>query len=213
MLERIRVLVVDDHEVVRAGILALIERASDVEVVASVSSGEEALELLDALAPDVVVLDHGLPGIRGAAVCREIVRRRPRTSVVILTSYLEDGVIHACLAAGARAYLVKDADATDLVRAIRAVARGEAVLAPQVVDRVLEWARRAKAIHEGGVSLDASEGLVLSLVAQGMSNREIARRVRVSEGTVKATLRSAMRKLGVTQRAHAVAAGIQRGVI
>lgn len=209
----IRVMVVDDHEVVRAGIAALLEREPDLEVVGTAGSGEEALELVDGLVPDVVVLDHRLPGMSGAAACREIVRRRPATSVVVLTTYLDDGVIHACLAAGAHAYLLKGASGSDLVHAVRAVARGEAVLAPQVVDRVLEWARRAKAIYQEGESLAPHELVVLSLAAQGMSNGEIATRLQMSERTIKAYLSSAMRKLGVTQRAQAVATGILRGLI
>lgn len=206
-------MVVDDHEVVRAGIAALLEREPGVEVVGTAGSGEELLAHLDGLVPDVVVLDHRLPGMSGAAACREIVRRRPATGVVVLTTFLDDGVIHACLAAGARAYLAKGASGSDLAHAVRAVARGEAVLAPQVVDRVLEWARRAKAIYQEGESLAPHEVVVLSLAAQGMSNPEIGRRLKLSEGTIKAYLRSAMRKLGVTERAQAVAAGIRRGVI
>lgn len=213
MDERIRVMVVDDHEVVRTGIAAVLEREPDVSVVGTAASGEEALERLEADAPAVVVIDHRLGGMSGAATCREIVRRRPSTSVVILTSYIDDSVIHACLQAGARAYLLKDATGPDLVHAVRAVARGEAILAPEVVDRVVEWARRAKAIHQDGESLAAHEIVVLGLAAKGISNREIGRRLHVSEATVKAYLRSVMRKMGVRQRAHAVAAAIRKGVI
>jgi DNA-binding NarL/FixJ family response regulator len=209
----IKALVVDDHEVVRTGIAALLGREPDIEIVGTVASGEEALEMLCVLLPDVVILDHRLRGMSGAATCREIMRRRPATSVIGLTTFLEDAIIHQFLAAGARGYLLKDTRKADLVHAVRSVARGETILGAQIIDRVVRWAYRAKALYEDPSSLAPQEVLALSLAAEGLSNREIAEEMRMSSATVKLYLRTAMRKLGARQRAEAVAAGIRLGVI
>lgn len=213
MGERIRVMVVDDHEVVRAGVSALVERQADMLVVESLGSGEDAIEALQSARPDVVVLDQRLPGISGAATCREILRRRPATAVVMLTTFVDDAVVHACIVAGARAFLLKGTASDELIDAIRATARGESVLAPEIVGRVLEWARAARAIHGSGPSLAPHEVVTLAFAAQGMTNREIARKLGVSEGSAKLYLRSVMRKLGVRERSEAVATGIRLGVI
>jgi DNA-binding NarL/FixJ family response regulator len=133
--------------------------------------------------------------------------------VVVLTTYLDDAIIQAFLAAGARGYLLKDVHHSDLVHAVRAVARGEAVLGSQIVDRVVELARRARAAYEDPATLSPQEVLVLSLAALGLSNREIASRMKMSIATAKSHLSSAMRKLGARQRAEAVATGIRLGVI
>jgi len=206
-------MVVDDHEVVRAGIVSLLRREDDIEIVGSAESGERALELLHVLCPDVVILDHRLPGMSGAATCREITRRRPATSVVVLTTYLDDAIIHSFLTAGARGYLLKDVHSGDLLHAVRSVARGEAILGSKIVDRVVEWARRARSVCDESAMLAPHETLALSLAAQGLSNREIAVSMKLSSATVKFYLRTAMRKLGARQRAEAVAAGIRTGVI
>lgn len=209
----IRVLVVDDHEVVRSGIATLLERDTGLRVVGMASSAEEALESLASAKPHVVLLDYRLQGMSGTAACREIVRRHPEISVVILTSYLEDDIIHASLVAGARGYVLKNASRSDLVHTVRAVARGEAVLAPEVTERVIEWARRSKAIHHGADLLAPNEVEIVSLVAQGFSNREIAGKLRTSEHSVKLHLRSSMRKLGAKRRQEAVAIALRKGVI
>lgn len=208
----IRVMIVDDHEVVRSGIVSLFKREPDLRIVGEATSGEQALVALQSLRPDVVLLDQRLPGMTGAETCREIVRRWPSTAVLILTSFASDEVIHSCLAAGARGYLTKSIETTDLPRAVRAVARGESILAPSVTERVIDWARRAKAAHVGS-SLSPREVEILSLLAEGMSNRELAGRLGMREATVKASVQATMRKLGVTRRWEAVAVAIDRGVI
>lgn len=208
----IRVMVVDDHEVVRSGITSLFARESDLKVVGEASSGEQALVVIESLRPDVVILDQRLPGMTGAETCREIVRRWPGIGVLMLTSFASDEVIHASLVAGARGYLTKNVDTTDLPRAVRAVARGESVLAPSVTERVINWARKAKAAHVG-TSLSPRDVEILSLLAEGMSNRELASRLGMREATIKANVQATMRKLGVSRRWEAVAAAIDRGVI
>jgi DNA-binding NarL/FixJ family response regulator len=208
-----RVVVVDDHEVDRAGITSLLSKDPAFEVVGGFRSAEELLDQLLALTPDVIITEHLLPGISGAAVCGEIIRRRPAIAVLMLTSVAEDAVVHACIAAGARGYVLKGASGSDLVDAVHAVARGESVLAPEVVGRVIEWARQSKTIYNGGESLLPHEIVTLALVAEGLKNREIARKLNVSEPTVKHYLRSTIRKLGARERSEAVATGIRRGVI
>lgn len=207
-----RVMVVDDHEVVRCGVSALVDREPDMEVVAVVSSGEEALAILDETRPDVVLMDHRLPGMHGIEACRRILRRRPSTSVVILTSFMTDDVIHQSLVAGARGFLTKDIDTADIPRATRVVANGDAVLSPSVTARVIDWARGAKALEQGH-SLSSRELELLSLVSEGFSNRALAEHLGIRETTVKSALRSAMRKLGVTRRWEAVAVAMERGAI
>ncbi|HEX9774931.1 MAG TPA: response regulator transcription factor [Actinomycetota bacterium] len=209
----IRLLIVDDHEVVRSGLATLLEREPGIAIVGSLASGEETLAQLDELRPDVVLLDHRLPGMSGSAVCAEITRRKPEISVVILTTYVDDDVIHASLVAGARGYVLKDALGQDLIHSIRAVARGDAVLAPQVTDKVLGWARSSRALLEGHEALTPVEKTVLQLVSEGLSNPAIGERLNVSAQSVKLTLRSIMEKFDVSTRSQAVAVGIRKGLI
>lgn len=208
----IRLMVVDDHEVVRAGLQSVLSREDRFQIVGSAATGLEALDIFDNTSPDVVVLDHRLPDTTGAAVCAEMVRRRPSVSVIILTSFDSDEVIHACLVAGARGYLTKSVANGELVAAVRAVADGGVYLAPEITERVITWARQARNI-QGDRSLVHEEVEILGLVAQGFSNRQIAGKLCMSESTVKVRLQGAMRKLGAKKRLDAVAAGLRRGVI
>lgn len=207
-----RVLIVHDAELVRAGLVALLGREGDL-VVEAVATSEAALDILDPFRPDVVLLDHELRGLRGPAACLEVVRRHPSAGVIVLARCIEDAVIHAYLRAGARGYLARDACGSEILSAVRTAARGHDALAPEVLSRVVGWARTTSSLPTYDGSLAANEVMTLSLVAQGQKNREIGRRLGVSEGSVKLYLRSAMRKLGVNERSHAVAVGVRRGVI
>jgi DNA-binding NarL/FixJ family response regulator len=208
-----RVLIVHDAELVRAGLVALLGREEDLLVVDAVSNAEDALDILDSSTPDVILLDHALSGLRGPAACLELVRRRPAAAVIVFAHCIEDAVIHAYLRAGARGYLARDASGAEVLTAIRTAARGDDALAPQVLRRVVTWARTTPSLPMYEDSLAVNELMTLSLVAQGRKNREIGRRLGVSEGSVKLYLRSAMRKLGVNERSQAVAVGVRRGVI
>lgn len=209
-MSQIRVIVVDDHEVVREGLFSLISRETDMTVVGSFRSAEDAIAALDERAPDVITLDHRLPGLSGAAAIGHIKRARPSTAIVMLTTYATEEVLSACLVAGARGYLLKCAPPNDIIRAIRAAASGDLVLSRDVQDRVISLVEYgSKELRR----LDPIELLTLSLVAQGKSNREVARNLGVSEGSVKTYLRGARVKLGATDRAEAVATGIRRGII
>jgi NarL family two-component system response regulator LiaR len=210
---QVRLLIVDDHEIVRSGLAALLSREPSILVIGALDSGESALEQMEELEPDVILLDYRLPGMSGSATCAEIVRTHPEVSVVILTTYVDEDIIHSCLVAGARGYVLKDATRKDLAHTVAAVARGESILAPQVTDKVVAWARRSKAIVEGRESLTPVESTVLALVAEGMSNPAIAGRLNVSAQSVKLTLRAIMAKLEVNKRSEAVAVGIRRGLI
>lgn len=209
----IRVMIVDDHEVVRAGVASVLSRQSHIQVVAYASSGTEALEALEAVQPDVVILDHRLPDMPGAKICQEMVNRRPSTSVIMLTSFDSDDVIHACLVAGARGYVTKSVPNGDLIAAVCAVAEGGVFLGPDITERVVGWARQAKQLFQASGSLAPEEVEVLGLAAEGLSNRQIAAELCMSESTVKLRLKGAMRKLGATRRLDAVAAGVRQGVI
>jgi DNA-binding NarL/FixJ family response regulator len=206
-------MVVDDHEVVREGLAALFRRAPDLDLVGAFGSAEQALGEVRALSPDVVVLDQRLPGMSGAVACGEFLRLLPSVAVVILTSAPNRDVLLASLEAGARGFLLKGSSADELVQALRTVAAGGCVLAGGVAGSVAEWARMARAGTDGAQALATRELTVLSLVAEGFTNRDVARKLNLSETTIKRNLRHAIRKLDATDRAQAVAAGMERGLI
>jgi DNA-binding NarL/FixJ family response regulator len=208
----VRVVVVDDHEIIRAGLSALLGRESDIHVVGMASTGEEGLELIADLKPDVAVVDYSLPRMSGVELCEEVVKQHSDTAVVVLTSFMHDEVILKAVEAGAQAYVYKDVEGRELKRAIRAVANGEAVLDPKVTARVLRWAhRRSVGYGDGALSLREIE--VLRLVARGGTNRKIADEMHVSENTVKTYLRRALEKLDCHSRSEAAALAAQRGLL
>lgn len=206
-----RVVVVDDHEIVRAGLRALLGREPDIDVVAMASNGEQALEVIALHQPEIAVVDYSLPGMTGVELCERIVVSHPDVSVILLTTYLEDSVIRGALEAGARAYVYKDIDALDLKRAIRAVARGEAVLDPKVAGRVARWAHQRRTA--GGASLSVRETEVLRLVAKGRNNKEIGLVLGVSENTVRTYMRRLLAKLDCQSRTEAAALAARRGLL
>lgn len=202
----------DDHAIVRAGLAALLSREQDIEVVGVVASGEELLDLLESVEPDVAVLDYQLPGKSGTEVCAIITERHPGVKVIVLSSYIDDRVVMGSFDAGASAYVYKDVDAAELKRAIREVASGKAVLDGHVTRRLLAWTqRRRKVPHGEWLSLREVE--VLRHVAAGSSNQEIAVQLGISLNTVKTYLRRASEKLGCQSRAEAVATATKRGLL
>jgi DNA-binding NarL/FixJ family response regulator len=208
----VRVVVVDDHEIVRAGLSTMLAKEPDIHVVATAASGEEGLDVIAELKPDVAVVDYSLPRMSGVQVCEEVVGQHPDTAVVILTGYTQDEVVLSALEAGARGYVCKDADGHDLKRAIRAVAKGEEVFDPKVTARVLRWAhRRSTGYADGALSLREIEAL--RLVAGGATNKDIAARMCVSENTVKTYVRRALEKLGCHSRSEAAVLAARRGLL
>jgi two-component system response regulator DevR len=198
----IRILIVDDHEMVREGLIAMLRPEPDFEVVGHTGSGAAVADLVERSRPDVVLLDARLPDVSGVEVCRRLGRSHPDVAVVILTTYTDTGLVQECLLAGARGYVVKDVERFGLKESIRAVHRGQAVLAPQVAGQVIEHMRRPP--PEGGrLALNASQVAILRLIRRGHSNREIAAEVHLSENTVKTHIQEIFRKLGVRNRVEA----------
>lgn len=195
----IRVAVADDHAIVRQGLERLFSTADDFELVGTASSGPEAVELVARDAPDVILMDLSMPGGDGVAATRAIVISGSPTRVVVLTSFGEESRIMDALNAGAHGYLLKHIDPDDLLAAIRSAAAGDAPLDPRA-GRVLLEQRRVSAQPSG---LTDREMEVLTLVSQGLANKQIARRLEISERTVKAHLTSVFQRIGVTDRVQA----------
>ncbi|HEX4211964.1 MAG TPA: response regulator transcription factor [Candidatus Dormibacteraeota bacterium] len=213
----IRVLVADDQTVVREGLRTLLSLLPDIEVVATAADGEQALELSRRHRPDVILMDLRMPRVDGVEATRLVRAELPETQVVVLTTYADDESIMGALQAGARGYLTKDAGAEEIRRAIEAVTAGDALMEPAVQARLLDALARgpqpaapsAAALPDG---LTRREAEVLSLIAQGLSNQEIAGRLFVSEATVKTHINNLFSKTGVRDRAQAVAYAYRHGL-
>ncbi|RKN50516.1 response regulator [Micromonospora endolithica] len=204
----ISVLLVDDHAVVRAGVAGMLGGEPDITVVGEAASGTEAVAAVRALRPDVVLMDLRLPGMDGATATAQVVAAAPATRVVVLTTYETDAYILRAVEAGAAGYLLKDVSRADLVRAVRAAARGDTVLAPSVATRLLHQVRRP--VRE---SPSPREIEVLRLVARGLSNAQIGRELHISEATVKTHLLRSFAKLGVSDRTAAVTTAMAAGLL
>ena len=204
----IRVVIVDDHPIVRAGLVALVDAAGDLEVVGTASTGLEAIEIAATLRPDVVLMDLRMPGIDGDEATARIVAANPGTRVVILTTYETDDAILSAIEAGASGYLLKAAPEAELLAGVRAVAAGEVALAPGVAALLVK--RAAAPVLP---LLSARELEVLRLVAQGLSNREIGERLFLGEATVKTHLLHAFAKLEVSDRTRAVTRAMELGLL
>lgn len=207
-MTRVRLLVVDDHPVVRDGIVGMVSSDPDVEVVGEASDGAEAVNLARVLQPDVVLMDLRMRGMDGVAATRELTRLGIPCRIVVLTTYDGDADVLPAIEAGATGYLLKDASREELLRAIRAAAIGDAVLAPSVAARLVGRLQTPDA----GL-LSSRELEVLALVADGATNRGAGTRLHVSEATIKTHLLSIYAKLGVGDRAAAVAEGFRRGLL
>jgi DNA-binding NarL/FixJ family response regulator len=205
----IRVLIADDHQVVRAGLIDLLGGAGEIEVVGAAADGAEAVELAVRHRPDVVLMDLEMPRMDGTEATRRIAAEAPGSAVVVLTSFSDRERILDALDAGAIGYLLKDADPAELVRGIEAAARGEAPLAPKAAHAVL----RARAEAQPQAELTGREREVLVLVGEGLPNKLIARRLEISEKTVKTHLTSVFQRIGVTDRTQAALWAQRNGVV
>ncbi len=214
LMTRLRILIVDDHEVVRLGLKSLLERHSGFEVVAEASSGEEAIEMALAHQPDVTLMDIRLPGKSGIEACEEITRQLPNTKVVMLTSYAEDEMLFSAIRAGAAGYVLKQIGSDDLVKAIKAAARGEATLDTALTQRVFAELRKSILEQESSAfaELSRQELRVLALVTGGQSNRQIAGALFLGEGTVRNYVSSILSKLHVSNRAEAAAYAVKHRI-
>jgi DNA-binding NarL/FixJ family response regulator len=211
MTARIRVLIADDHPVVRQGLRTFLDVQDDMEVVAEAADGVTAVERAAALAPDVILLDLKMPGLDGVGVLAELRSRGITARALILTSAAGTGPVRPAMAAGAAGYLYKDVDPEALVRAIRAAADGNVVLAPQAAGPLTAPATQ-QADRGGARALTGRERQVLALLARARSNREIAREFGVSEKTVKTHVSSVLAKLGVSDRTQAALYAVRHGL-
>jgi DNA-binding NarL/FixJ family response regulator len=209
--EPIGLLIVDDHPVVRDGLSGMFASTAEFTVLGQAGDGAEAVRLAEALRPDVILMDLRMPGLDGVAAITELARRGVAARVLVLTTYDTDSDVLAAVEAGATGYLLKDAPRAELVRAVRAAANGEAVLAPSVAARLMSRVRTPDVTVEEPLS--ARELEVLELVAAGNTNREAAARLFISEATVKTHLLHIYEKLGVSDRAAAVAEAFNRGLL
>ena len=210
----IRVLIADDHAVVRQGLRTFLELQEDVEVVGNVADGEQAVAAALDLDPDVVLMDLVMPGVDGVEAIGRIAQRSPATRVIALTSFLDDDKVLPAVRAGAAGYLLKDVGPNDLVRAIRTVHEGEALLHPAVAARLMEEVAgpRLTSVQDGD-PLTARERDVLAEIARGLSNKRIARELGISEATVKVHVSNVLRKLGVTDRTQAALHAVREGLV
>ncbi|KAB1656701.1 response regulator transcription factor [Pseudoclavibacter chungangensis] len=212
----IRVVVVDDHPVVRQGIIGVLADEPDFDVVGEAADGSAAESVTRATRPDVVLMDLRMPGVGGAAATRHIVEALPATRVLVLTSYESDDEILSAIEAGASGYLLKAAPAEEIFEAIRRVHAGEVALAPRVAARLVQQTRdagRRADADGGGIRLSPRETEVLRLVAEGRSNAVIGRTLFIGEATVKTHLAHVFEKLGVRDRTRAVTRAMELGLI
>jgi len=207
----IRVLIADDHEVVRDGLKLILETEEDFEVVGEAGDGAKAVRLTEELQPDVILMDLRMPGMDGLQAIEKIHSKFPEIAVVILTTYNEDDLMIRGLRAGARGYLLKDTNRQTLFNSLRAAARGEALFLPEVIARVLNQPSVEK--RSGNSVLTERELEVLRAASRGERSKEIALHLAISERTVKAHLDSVYNKLGVDSRAAAVATAIEQGLL
>jgi two-component system, NarL family, response regulator YdfI len=213
MPDPIRILVADDHLIIRQGLRLILETETDFELVGEAADGAEAVRLCADLMPQVVLMDLRMPGMDGLTAIERLREVQPEIAVVILTTFNEDDLMMRGLRAGAKGYLLKDTDRETLFNTIRAAARGETLLKPEIIARVLSKAGKNNTRTEVESDLTERELEVLRGVAQGERSKEIAARLGISERTVKAHLASIYNRLGVDSRAAAIAVAAQRGLL
>jgi NarL family two-component system response regulator LiaR len=209
----IRVLIVDDHKLVRQGLRFLLEQEEGIEVVGECADGTAAIQAVRTLEPTVVLLDLFMPGPNGISVLTEIKHDRPATEVLMLTSSTDDEHLIAAVRAGALAYLPKTAGVDQVVASVRAAARGESVLEPRIAARLVREVREVATRRKPLDHLSPREVEVLTVLARGRSNREIARLLTISEETVKAHVSSILTKLNLTDRTQAAIFGLQQRLV
>ncbi len=209
----IRILLVDDHHVVRQGIRSLLELDADLMVVGEAATGAKALELVESLRPDLVLLDIKLPDLDGFEVCRQALARQPDLPIIILTAFSNQDTVARCICEGAKGYVLKDVDVVELTRTIRAVHAGESVLDPKIAGAVMNELRRRAKISGDQPILSERELQIVRLMAQGLSNQEIGWQLFLSTSSVKLYIRKVEEKLGVSGRPAIVYEASKRGLI
>jgi len=213
-VEPLKILVVDDHELVRVGLRAIIELESDLRVVGEAKTGEEAVQRAKTLRPNVVLMDIRMPGLSGIEACRQVRALLPDTKVLMLTTFKDDEAVLSSIMAGASGFVLKDIDRVQLVNAVRAVEKGESLLDPAVTKKVLD---RLTGMMDGSKKekgpLSEREKEVLGYLARGYTNKEIAEKLFLSDRTVRNHVSHILQKLNLSRRAEAAAYAARRGIM
>ena len=209
----VRVLIVDDHAIVRKGIRALLSEADGFEVVGEADTGQAAVLCAQETQPDVILMDLLMPGMDGIEATRQIISHQPQTRILVLTSFAADNKVFPAIKAGALGYLLKDSSPSELIRAIRQVHRGEPSLHPTIARKLLQEIARPTELQSTPEALTAREVMVLQLIAQGLSNQEIADRVATSESTVRAHVSRILAKLHLASRTQAALYAVREGLM
>jgi DNA-binding NarL/FixJ family response regulator len=212
-VEAIKILIADDHPVVREGLIAMLSREGDFKVVGEAKDGVEAVNKAKELSPDVVLMDLRMPEMDGVEAMRQIRPTMPSVKFIILTTYSDDDYIFSGIEAGARAYLLKDAPREDLFKAIRSVYRGESLIQPVVASKLLDRFSQLSRRTPSGEELSERELEVLCLMAKGAANKEISAELNIAQSTVKTHITNIFQKLGVNDRTEAVTQALKKGII
>jgi len=215
-MNKIRIIIADDHAIVREGTRIMLEREDDMEVIGEARDGEEAIKLIEKLKPDVAIIDISMPKLSGIDVTKQIKAKLPSTAILILTAYQNDEYVFALLEAGAAGYLLKDVPSSEIVEAVRSVYSGESVLHPSIARKVIQRAiaSSAKSIEEKPeFELSEREKEVLMLAAQGLRNKDIADHLCISIRTVQGHINSILHKLNVGSRTEAIFQSVKKGLI
>jgi DNA-binding NarL/FixJ family response regulator len=212
-VEAIKILIADDHPVVREGLISMLSREADFKVVGEAKDGVEAVNKAKELSPDVVLMDLRMPEMDGVEAMRQIRPAMPGIKFIILTTYSDDDYIFSGIEAGARAYLLKDAPREDLFKAIRSVYRGESLIQPVVASKLLDRFSQLSRRAPSGEELSGRELEVLCLMAKGAANKEISAELNIAQSTVKTHITNIFQKLGVNDRTEAVTQALKKGII
>jgi DNA-binding NarL/FixJ family response regulator len=212
-VEAIKILIADDHPVVREGLISMLSREGDFKVVGEAKDGVEAVNKAKELSPDVVLMDLRMPEMDGVEAMRQIRPAMPGVKFIILTTYSDDDYIFSGIEAGARAYLLKDAPREDLFKAIRSVYRGESLIQPVVASKLLDRFSQLSRRTPSGEELSERELEVLCLMAKGAANKEISAELNIAQSTVKTHITNIFQKLGVNDRTEAVTQALKKGII
>jgi DNA-binding NarL/FixJ family response regulator len=210
---KMKILIADDHPVVREGLVTMLSRENDIEVVGEAQNGKVAIEKARELKPDIVLMDLRMPEVDGIEAIRRIKSENPQVKFIVLTTYDNDEYIFKGIEAGARAYLLKDAPRAELFKAIRAVSRGESLIEPAIAGKVLDRFAELSRQTQSPEALSERELEVLTLIAKGTSNKLIATNLNIGESTVKTHIQSIFHKLNVSDRTEAVTEAIKKGIV